>query len=194
MRASCCQWWAKPEAASARRRIEFIPAPTEPPDFAKNAASAASSDLQRTAALPMNPGAPAAKSAPDASASSSSVEFSILRMRMKPSGGPCGEIETPRAAPPVPVTSTPATPWLRRHYHSATKVAVPSPDPPIDTYLLVREAQVQPAWEFKGHVDPPTFADAMQHALGEGNSNSVPPAAEPRKKRSGFWGFWRRIF
>jgi hypothetical protein len=70
---------------------------------------------------------------------------------------------------------------------------LPPPDPPIDTILLVREAQVQPSWEFKGHVDAPDFAVAMQHALGETNAPNRPPA-EPREKRRGFWGTLRRLF
>jgi hypothetical protein len=78
----------------------------------------------------------------------------------------------------------------------SSKSPAPPPDAPIDTYLLVREAQVQPTWEFKGHVDPPTFADAMQHALGEDSTagDASKPAVETPKKRGGFWGFWRRIF
>jgi len=171
----------------------LVPAPTEPPDFAKNTAPPSSSDLQRTAALPMNPGPPAAKLAPDASASSSSVEFSIPAHANE--AHPVAPAENnASAAPQVPATSMPTYTVVAPPLSFSAKSPVPPPDPPIDTYLLVREAQVQPAWEFKGHVDPPTFADAMQHALGEGNSNSVPPAAEPPKKRSGFWGFWRRIF
>ena len=69
----------------------------------------------------------------------------------------------------------------------------PPDDPPIDTVLLVRETQVQPTWEFQGHVDAPNFAAAMQHALGE-SSNPDKPPAEPQKKHHGFWGALRRIF
>jgi len=69
----------------------------------------------------------------------------------------------------------------------------PPDDPPIDTVLLVRETQVQPTWEFQGHVDAPNFAVAMQHALGESGNPDKPPA-EPRKKHHGFWGTLRRIF
>src|SRR6202050_1063884 len=44
----------------------------------------------------------------------------------------------------------------------------PPPASSSDMVLLVREARVSPDWEFSGHVEPPEFAKAMQHALGEG--------------------------
>ena len=97
----------------------------------------------------------------------------------------------PRAALPPPPTENPVY-TIAAPLSFSAGTPLPPADPPIDTVLLVREAQAQPAWEFKGHVDPPTFAAAMQHALGEGATQTQPPA-EPRQKRRGFWGFWRRI-
>lgn len=173
----------------------LIPAPTEPPDYATNTGPLASGDLQRTAALPMNPAPAAAKSAPDASASSSSVEFSIPAHANEAHPVAPAEKNASTAASP-PATSMPIYTVVAPPLSFSSKSPAPPPDAPIDTYLLVREAQVQPTWEFKGHVDPPTFADAMQHALGEDSTagDASKPAVETPKKRGGFWGFWRRIF
>jgi hypothetical protein len=59
-----------------------------------------------------------------------------------------------------------------------------SPPPPqasaADQVLLVREAKVSPSWEFSGHVEPPEFAKAMSHALGE---SAAPAKQKPAKQR-----------
>jgi hypothetical protein len=100
------------------------------------------------------------------------------------------------------------------------------PAPPAtsssDMVLLVREARVSPDWEFSGHVEPPEFAKAMQHALGEGGpAAKKPPAAAsaiaenqnpsagasaaegetasidepaPKKRHGGFWASLKRVF
>ncbi|MGB9068715.1 MAG: hypothetical protein WCC21_09095, partial [Candidatus Acidiferrales bacterium] len=102
----------------------------------------------------------------------------------------------------------------------------PGPEPPpttsSDIVLLVREARVSPDWEFSGHVEPPEFAKAMQHALGEGGpAAKKPPAAAramtenqkpspevstaegatasidepaPKKRHGGFWASLKRVF
>ena len=82
----------------------------------------------------------------------------------------------------------------------STKMPVPPTRPSVDTMVLVREVQVQPDWEFKGHVVAPEFAQAMQHALGE--QASPPPlgvtssqsSIQPSRKRGGFWGAFKKIF
>jgi hypothetical protein len=82
----------------------------------------------------------------------------------------------------------------------STKMPVPPTRPSVDTMVLVREVQVQPDWEFKGHVAAPEFAQAMQHALGE--QGAPPPqgvtssqsSAQPSRKRGGFWGAFKKIF
>ena len=70
----------------------------------------------------------------------------------------------------------------------------PPPDPTPDMILLVREAQVDPEYEFKGHVDPPGFAQALQHALGEGGSVPNQPSPELARKKRGFWSRLKSIF
>jgi hypothetical protein len=98
----------------------------------------------------------------------------------------------------------------------------PPPTSSSDMVLLVREARVAPDWEFSGHVEPPEFAKAMQHALGEGgpaakkspaagramtenqNPSAGVSAAEgetasldepaPKKRHGGFWASLKRVF
>lgn len=144
--------------------------------------------------VPLPPAVLAGKSdtAANPSAAPPSVEFSVPAHANEAHPiAPSAEKETSPSAPQPPA-SAPVYTVVAPPLAFSAKDPVPPPDPPIDTFLLVREAQVQPGWEFKGHVDPPTFADAMQRALGE-NPAGNQPQAEPRKKR-GFWGFWRRIF
>ncbi|HXO88798.1 MAG TPA: hypothetical protein VN885_09120 [Candidatus Acidoferrales bacterium] len=98
----------------------------------------------------------------------------------------------------------------------------PPPASSSDMVLLVREARVSPDWEFSGHVEPPEFAKAMQHALGEGDpAAKKSPAADaamtenqnpkagasaadsetasidepaPKKRHGGFWASLKRVF
>jgi hypothetical protein len=98
----------------------------------------------------------------------------------------------------------------------------PPPTSSSDMVLLVREARVSPDWEFTGHVEPPEFAKAMQHALGEGgpaakkssaagaavtgnqSSSAGASVAEgetasidepaPKKRHGGFWASLKRVF
>ncbi len=121
-----------------------------------------------------------------------SVEFSVPAHANE--AHPLAPAEKNAALPVAPpATSIPTYTVVAPPLTFSASSPTPPPEPPIDTFLLVREAQVQPNWEFKGHVDAPAFADAMQRALGERTVPSQPPA-EPRKKSTGFWGFWRKIF
>jgi hypothetical protein len=124
--------------------------------------------------------------------------------------------------PDVPPSSIPAdTAVLPALTYNAAGPA-PPPASSSDMVLLVREARVSPDWEFSGHVEPPEFAKAMQHALGEGdaaakksplagsataesrNPSAGGPAAgsetasteepAPRKRHGGFWASLKRVF
>jgi len=77
----------------------------------------------------------------------------------------------------------------------------PPPGPSQDMILLIREARVSPEWEFSGRVEPPEFAQAMQHSLGESASaaNAESPAAPAagetaKKKNGGLWAAVKRVF
>jgi hypothetical protein len=163
----------------------LIPDSTEPLQHTGNVPPTA--PLQPPAVQPTgNATAAAAATAPP------SVEFSVPAHANE--AHPVAPPEKNAALPVAPPTaSMPTYTVVAPPLTFSASSPGPPPEPPIDTFLLVREAQVQPNWEFKGHVDPPAFADAMQRALGEGAVPSQPPA-EPSKKSSSFWGFWRKIF
>jgi hypothetical protein len=156
--------------------------PTEPQEYAKTGQPLAAPAVTSNAPLPASP--PAA--APN-------VEFSIPARANESHPVAAPERTTTPPAPPA------ATPVFTPIYEIVAPLSfsagtpLPPPDPPIDTVLLVREAQIEPTWEFKGHVDAPNFALAMQHALGETNAANQPPP-EPQKTHRGFWGTLERIF
>jgi hypothetical protein len=175
-----------------------LPPPTEPQEYAKN--------VQPLTAPPPtpapSPAPPAANSAaantppPSPSDPVPNVEFSIPAHANE--SHPLAQPE--RNAPPPTPPATPDTTTASAPIYTVVAPLsyskgspLPPPDPPIDTVLLVREAQVQPTWEFKGHVDAPNFAAAMQQALGVAPS-SHPPVEPQKARRGGFWSILRRIF
>ncbi len=114
--------------------------------------------------------------------------------------------KTKQARPVTPPSSSPVyTAVLPALTFMAGSPAAP-PEPAADIVMLVREARVSPDWEFTGHVEPPEFAQAMQHALGETTGTGAagpgaatndpnPPAAQPApKKKGGFWASLKRVF
>ncbi len=74
------------------------------------------------------------------------------------------------------------------------------PGPSQEMLVLIREARVSPEWEFSGRVEPPEFAAAVQHALGEKpvtpTVKHVPaqPPVQGQKKKGGFWAAIKRAF
>lgn len=107
---------------------------------------------------------------------------------------------TPKnTAPPAPAISVPVYTAVAPLMYSRGNPLRP-PDPNPDMVLLIREARVDPDWEFSGRVEAPNFASSMQHALGiaPGASQSQTPAANQtpgkQKKRRGFWSGFKRLF
>ncbi len=175
----------KPGGCQCAAQRPTIQSATQPPEFA--------ADIAPLTAPPPQP-KPQPAAAPEAAAASAtppSVEFSIPAHANE--SHPIAPSE--KSAPPVtpPAAPTPIYTVVAPPLTFSASAPAPPPDPPVDTFLLVREAQVVPSWDFKGHVEAPTFAAAMQHALGESHASDQ-PAAEPRKKRAGFWSFFKRIF
>jgi len=154
------------------------PAAAETPEFA---------NIQPLTAAPAPQASPAADL--PVPAASPNLEFSIAAHANE--GHPVAPAEKNAAA--IPATEAPVYTVIAPPLAFSAGSPMPPPEQPVDTILLVREAQVEPAWEFKGHVEAPNFAAAMQHALGEGAASSQPPA-EPRKKHRGFWSTLKRIF
>jgi hypothetical protein len=170
----------------------FLPTPTKPADFAKTPKKDEPilvPDMQLAGGQPP-PGAPPilATAVPERN-----LEFSLPAHANE--AHPVAPAErTNSASVSPPVTSMPSYTVIAPLAFSAA-APTPPPDPAVDTYMLVREAQVQSGVEYKGHVNPPPFADAMQRALGEsGSAPSRPVPASAEKKRRGFWSFWRKIF
>jgi hypothetical protein len=125
------------------------------------------------------------------------LEFSISAQPNEERPAPSAPKNTADTAPPadVPIYSVVAPP-LR---FSAGSPAAP-PDLPVNTLLLIREAHVDPEWQFGGHVDAPDFAQAMQHALGEKTSGAQKARTGDRTAGAGtgkphsIWSFLRKIF
>ncbi|MGA9185737.1 MAG: hypothetical protein WBZ32_10615 [Candidatus Acidiferrales bacterium] len=120
-----------------------------------------------------------------------------------------------RPLAPAPRNAVPAAPNLNSAPQSVvapglaftTSIAAPPTRPSVNVILMAREAQVDPDWEFKGRVEPPEFASAMQRALGEkpvaaqSSTTSTPPStantiapALPARKKGGFWSSLKRVF
>jgi hypothetical protein len=171
-------------AMQTRPRPSF----SEPQEYAKMV-----QPLTAPAVTPSEPVAPsiaATNAPPPAPETPPNVEFSIPAHANE-----AHPVAPPQRTPPspAPAATTPVYTVVAPLSFTAGTPLPPPDDPPIDTVLLVRETQVQPTWEFQGHVDAPNFAAAMQHALGESGNPDKPPA-EPQKKHHGFWGALRRIF
>jgi len=159
-----------------------IPPPAELPEYAL---------ASRTpAAEPPQP-KPSASPAPQEPPTQPNVEFSIpAHANEAHPAAPTAKNPTPA----VPPTSEPVYTVVAPPLTFSASSPAPPPEPPLDTFMLVREAHVEPEWEFKGHVDAPNFSEAMQHALGEGGAAPDQPPAEPQKQHGGFWHVLRRIF
>jgi hypothetical protein len=157
----------------------MLVAPAIPPTVGASAAL-------RTAAAPVT-----APSAPEPS-----VSYSIL-----------GHADESRPVPTAPKNAAPPAPAITVPVYTAVAPLTYSggdpihpPDPNPDMVLLIREARVDPDWEFSGRVEAPNFAASMQHALGiaPGASQPQTPGANQtpakQKKSGGFWAGFKRLF
>jgi hypothetical protein len=109
---------------------------------------------------------------------------------------------TRNEAPPAPALNGPVYVVDMPALVFTSASPAPPKRPSVDTVLLAQQAQVQPAWEFKGQVAAPEFVQAMQHSLGVSpaatQQKSPPPpegktVAAPQKKH-GFWSGLKRLF
>ena len=165
-----------------------VPAPAgPPPEYAVNA----------TPPAELAP-APAAAEPEAAAAAIPTVEFSI------PANANEGHPIVPQArdsAPTAPPVSAPVYTVVLPPLVFMANSPAPPPVPTADMAVLIREAQVSPEWEFKGRVEEPEFAQAMQRALGQRAPETQPapagatqPSEEPKKKKGGFWASLKRAF
>jgi hypothetical protein len=154
-------------------------APAPPPEFATASPSTPPAIPSIPPAAMSSPNAgsapPAAAAAVEMPAPQRPVEYAELSVANEAHPIARSPKERPATPPSSNATYTAVLPALT--------FAAGSPPPPAasaaDQVLLVREAHVSPSWEFSGHVEPPEFAKAMSHALGEG---AAPAKSKPAKQ------------
>jgi hypothetical protein len=74
---------------------------------------------------------------------------------------------------------------------SASSPAPPA-EPAMDMVLLIRSVQVEPGWEFKGHVNaPPANEDANARNTPKSHHGRQP---KPAGEHEGFWAKMKRLF
>jgi hypothetical protein len=195
-------------AADSATQVVILPetAPSQPPALSPTPATVASTPAQPPTVSP-NLATPAISSvAPPVAAEPARAvpEINVLAN---------GNDSRPIA--PAPRNAVPAAPDVDSAPQSVvtpgltftTSIAAPPTRPSVNVILMAREAQVDPDWEFKGRVEPPEFASAMQRALGEkpaaaqSSTASTPPStattiapALPARKKGGFWSSLKRVF
>lgn len=157
-------------------RSAAAPLAAAPPDLMQNAVTGPLADSNAEADIPPPP-----------------IEYSV----------PASVTEAHPIVPPAKETPAGAAPESPVPVYTAVLPAlsfsanapVPAEDPTPDMTLLVREAQVLPDSEFTGHVSPPEFVGAMQHALGvEPPKKNPSSGAQGQKKKGGFWAALKSLF
>jgi len=141
---------------------------------------------------------PAAATVEQPAESEPGIEYSVLERANEAHPVAASARIEPPVAPPAAVQGDSLTlPALE--FSAGTPLARPGPSAEI--LALIRDARVEPEWEFSGRVEPPEFAGAMQNALGEKSvtqktSGQEPPQppAEAQKKKGGFWAALKRAF
>jgi hypothetical protein len=122
-----------------------------------------------------------------------SVEVSVMA-----NGNDAHPVTPPekKPTPVVPPASVPLYTVVAPPLTFEAGSPAPPADPPANTFLLVREAHVDPDWEFNGHVDAPGFAESMQKALGQGPVSQSSAAQQPEhpKLKHRVWSFFKKIF
>jgi hypothetical protein len=180
----------KPGSCACTASEPLIPPPSPPVNYAAIPAPLLTAPATQPE-LPPEPALPPPAEQPDAQPN---VEFSIPADSNETHPLEPAKYQPPDALPlTIPIYTVVAPPLS----FIASSPEPPS-EPPLDTFLLVRETQVTPEYEFNGHVESPTFATAMKNALGE---HGAPPAGVvtdqpvpgPRPHR-GFWGKLKRLF
>jgi hypothetical protein len=168
-------------------RCSVMPAQVQPQSRIASSSSPVTPVFGMTA--PSEPRlAPGAQPVSTQPVAESNVEFSIAAHSNEDHPVPRSSLMRP-APPSVPIYTVVAPPLI-----FSSSSPAPPPDPTPDMILLVREARFAPEYEFSGHVDPPAFAKALQHALGQDGSAAPQPSAEPTKRSHGFWARLKSVF
>jgi hypothetical protein len=179
------------ECAEMQTRVPIAPSAPYPSQPAPSDAMLVAPAIEAPAPRTSSTAAPAA-AAP--STPEPSVSYRIL-----------GHADESRPTLSAPKNSVPAAPAISMPVYTAVAPLIYSggnpihpPEPNPDMVLLIREARVDPDWEFSGRVEAPNFTSSMQHALGIAASASQGVAANQtpgkQKKSSGFWSGFKRLF
>jgi len=169
-----------PPPAAIPEYAEAAPAPPVRPDWAPLEAQPPTIEEALEAPLAAEPNAEADIPPPP-------IEYSV----------PASVTEAHPVVPPMNETPAGAAPAVSPPVYTAALPALtfsanspePPEDPTPDMTLLIREAQVSPEWGFSGHVSPPEFVGAIQHALGVEKAKQ-----ETKKKKGGFWSALKSFF
>lgn len=126
--------------------------------------------------------------APDANEPRPNVEFSTLAHpnEAHPIVAP-PKVEVPR---PPPETSTYKIVMPPLSFSAISPA--PPPEPAMNMVLLIRTVEVEPNWEFKGHVDPPSMDEGPKSQKAAKGSHARQP--KPEGEHSGFWAKVKRFF
>ncbi len=95
-------------------------------------------------------------------------------------------------APVPPPDSMPTYKIVMPPLTFSASMPAPPPEPTADMVLLIRTVEVEPEWEFKGHVDAPSMDEPTKAQKAKTPSHGRQP--KPAGEKSGFWAKVRRFF
>ena len=188
------------ECAASDSTPIVVPAPNAPSQYAIVRPSVS----DQTSAAPMPPAldvTPSAALLPPSPATIQKPEpdFDLQLLAHASEAHPVAppkNIVPDQTAPPPPTPATSIT--VAAPLTFIASAPRPPLDPAPDVILLIRQAQVEPEWEFSGHVAAPEFALALQGALGQGGAQPSPPkepkSAKPAQNKGGFWSAFKKVF
>jgi hypothetical protein len=159
--------WSSIDVTPPAQTAVPSPTPAEPP--------------AKVATAPKTPGVQ-----PEAEAVKPNIEFSTLAHANEahPSG------PAPRPKPDAaPATESPTYKIVMPPLTFSVSSPAPPPDTTADMVLLIRSVEVEPEWEFKGHVNAPAVDAQAENA--ERPHSRQPKAAGAK---SGFWAKLKHFF
>lgn len=110
------------------------------------------------------------------------IEFSTLAHPNE--AHPSGPAARPKPDASAPATETPTYKIVMPPLTFSASSPAPPPDTTADMVLLIRSVEVEPEWEFKGHVNAPPSDERAENPNGERPHSRQPKAAGAK---SGFW-------